>query len=115
MHQPAWSLFDAIKLAGIEPDAQGYTITPHLPMPRFSMRLPDVGVEQTPQLLRGYIRPAATGTMRMRVALPAGARQQRVAAYAAGESVPFEVRGGTVVFKLPAKTGRAADWAVVAR
>ena len=31
MHQPAWSLFDAIKLAGIDPTAADYRIVPELP------------------------------------------------------------------------------------
>src|SRR5207247_3977770 len=60
MHQPAWSLFDAIKLAGVEPDERGYTITPHFPMRRFSIRLPDVGLQERPRMESGYVRPAAT-------------------------------------------------------
>ena len=40
MHQPAWSLFDAIRLAGIEPTATGFQIRPELPMRTFSLGLP---------------------------------------------------------------------------
>jgi hypothetical protein len=112
MHQPAWSLFDAIKLAGIEPDASGYTITPHLPLRRFSLRLPEVGVAVTPARLRGYVRAAATGVLRLRVAPPGGSR---IAVYAGGRRVPFTTDNGLVSFALPASAGVAADWAVVAR
>jgi hypothetical protein len=115
MHQPAWSLFDAIKLAGIEPGERGYTITPHFPMRRFSMRLPDVGLQQRPRLVRGYVRPAATVKMRMRVALPPGARHRRVVAYADGRRVVSHRRRGMVVFHLSGRAHRDADWAVVAR
>src|SRR5439155_7380741 len=57
MHQPAWSLFDAIKLAGIEPTAAGYTIAPHLPFTRFSLRFPNVGVAYEAGRARGYLTP----------------------------------------------------------
>ncbi len=115
MHQPAWSLFDAIKLAGVESDARGYTVRPHLPLRRFSMRLPDLGVASRPGEIRGYVRAAATATLRMRVALPAGAKRGSVVAYAAGRRVAARVRHGLVVFSLPASRGKDADWAVVAR
>ena len=37
MHQPAWSLFDAIALAGVTSTAAGYRIEPRLPLPAFSL------------------------------------------------------------------------------
>ena len=52
MHQPAWSLFDAIKLAGIEPTASGYSIVPDLPFARFSLRFPDVGLADEARRVR---------------------------------------------------------------
>jgi hypothetical protein len=115
MHQPAWSLFDAIKLAGIEPDERGYTVTPHFPMRRFSLRLPDVGVQQKPRLIRGYVKLEASGPMRMRVALPPGSAARMIVAYANGSRVASRVRHGMVSFTLPGRAGHDADWAVVAR
>jgi hypothetical protein len=44
MHQPAWSLFDAIRLVGIDPTERGFRIEPELPFRTFSLALPDVGV-----------------------------------------------------------------------
>jgi hypothetical protein len=112
MHQPAWSLFATIKLAGIEPVADGYRITPHLPMPTFSLRLPNVGVAAAPGVLCGYIRPGRSGSVRLHVAPPPGTRPDRLTAFAAGHRVPYSLRDGLVVFDLPATTGRAADWAL---
>ena len=60
MHQPAWSLFDAIKLAGVTPTAAGYRIVPHLPMQTFNIRFPQVGVAQQPGTIRGYLRAVTT-------------------------------------------------------
>ena len=114
MHQPAYGLFDAIKLAGITPTASGYDITPHLPMATFSLRLPDVGVAYRRSVARGYVRGATTGVLRMRVAPPAGGRG-RLIAYAGGRRVPAGLQDGLLVFDLPTVAGRPANWAVASR
>jgi hypothetical protein len=114
MHQPAWSLFDVIKLAGIEPGADGYRVVPHLPMTTFNVRLPGAGVAQRPRELRGYVRPEQGGTLRMRVAVPPGAGARALVAYANGRRVTSSISDGLVVFDLPATAGQDADWAVVA-
>jgi hypothetical protein len=110
MHQPAWGLYDAIMLAGVTPIADGYTIDPHVPMTRFSLRLPDVGVAREAGGLRGYVRVAHGGVLRMRVAAPRGS-----VAFVAGHRVDSTRRHGMLVFGLPARAGRAADWAVANR
>jgi hypothetical protein len=112
MHQPAWSLFDAIKLAGIDPTAAGYRIDPHLPFHRFSLRLPEVGVAYTHGLARGYITTQRSGPLRLRVAAP---RAGSYDAYADGGRVPSRRRGKLITFTLPAQAGRAANWAIVPR
>jgi hypothetical protein len=43
-HQPAWSLFALLKLAGVDPTSAGYRVTPHLPLPRYSLRMPAYGI-----------------------------------------------------------------------
>src|SRR4051794_36930903 len=107
MHQPAWALFDAVKLAGVEPTADGYRIVPSLPMKSFSFELPRVGVTAAPGALRGYVRPEAGGVLRMRVAAPAGA-----VARVEGRRVASSREGGLVVFSLPARADVAAHWEV---
>ena len=112
MHQPAWSLFDVIKLAGIEPVADGYRITPHLPMATFSFRLSQVGVASKPREMRGYIRPVAGGTLRMRVAAPPSSGRRKLVAYVNRRRVRSSLQDGLVTFELPTTAGVAADWAV---
>jgi hypothetical protein len=114
MHQPAWSLFDTIKLAGIEPVTDGYRISPHLPLGTFSLRLPLVGISAAPGTLRGYLRPEAGGKVRMHVAPPSGSPVGDLVAYADGRRVPATVQHGQVVFDLVTQARQAADWAVVA-
>jgi hypothetical protein len=116
MHQPAWGLYDAIMLAGVTPTAAGYTIAPHLPMGRFSLRFPQVGVAQDKDGLSGYVRVARSGALRMRVVLPGrSSRAIRVVTFADGRRTASTLRGGTVSFTLAARAGRPADWAVVVR
>ena len=111
MHQPAYSLFDLLKLAGVEATQAGYQVVPHLPTSTFDIRLPDVGVAEEANLLRGYVTTSG-GDVVMRVAPPAGLAPDRVTTYAAGRQVSHSVAQGLVQFTLPTKAGRPADWAV---
>jgi Glycosyl hydrolase 36 superfamily, catalytic domain len=106
MHQPAWSLFDAIRLAGVTPTADGYRIAPHLPMDTFSLRLPRVGVSAARGRLSGFVRPEASGVLRMRV------RADGRRAFANGRRVAAKAEDGFVVFDLPARADQAAEWSV---
>ena len=63
-----------------------------------------------PPPLRGYVR-ATPGMLRMRVSRPAG---RRLVVYSRGRRVRFARAGDFVVFDLPVRAGRAANWAVVA-
>jgi hypothetical protein len=111
MHQPAWSLFDATKLAGVEPTAAGYTFDPHLPASRFSLRFPDVGVTYERRRARGYV--AVERGVRVSVRVPPGVRPRAAVTWANGRRVRHTRRGGLVTFRLPASRGGAAvDWAV---
>jgi hypothetical protein len=110
--QATWMVMDAICLAGVTPTASGFLITPHLPLRRFSLRLPDIGVASVPGPLRGYVRVQQSGSLTMIVTLPAGLRGSAIAAFANGRRVKSRNRGSLVIFTLPAHAGRAADWAV---
>ncbi len=114
MHQPAWTLFAMIKLAGIEPTAAGYRVTPHLPLPRFSLRLPLVGVEYGEGFARGYLRTEASvlaGSVRMEVAPPRGGAE-RLRVMVDGEVAEHGAENGLIVFDLPLRPGHATDWMV---
>jgi hypothetical protein len=111
MHQPAYALFDLLKIAGVDATAAGYRITPHLPMQSFNIRLPQVGVAQHPGLIRGYVR-AAGGAVTMQVAPPPGVSATQAVAFANGSPLPSTVVDGLVQFTLQTTAGQPADWAV---
>jgi hypothetical protein len=110
MHQPAWSLYDATKLAGIEPTAAGYRFSPHLPSRTFSLRFPDVGVAYSRRLARGYVR--VSRAMRVSVRVPVGVPARRALTWVNRKRVRHTRRGKFVTFRLPARGGAAVDWAV---
>jgi hypothetical protein len=111
MHQPAWSLFDTIKLAGLEPTRAGYRIDPQLPMRSFSLRLPRAGVAYSPGLARGYLRLAGHERLKMVVSLP-GSHGGKISAFVDGRRTAVRVAHGQARFTLQADGGKPADWAV---
>jgi hypothetical protein len=111
MHQPAWTLYALTRLAGIEPTAAGYRFAPKLPLRRFSLRLPRVGLAVRPGSVRGYLRPLAGGPLTIAVAAPRGGRP---VAWAGGRRVRASVRGGMVRFRIRTRAGLASDFAVTA-
>ncbi len=85
---------------------------PRLPLRRFSLRLPNVGLEVRPGRVRGYVRPSAGGGLVVDVERP-GAGPVR--AWVDGRPARATVRRGLVRLRLRARAGRASDFAVVSR
>jgi hypothetical protein len=83
-------------------------------MSYFSLRMQGAGVSSQPGVMRGYIRPQASGRLLMQVAAPVGSNARRDVAFADGQRVRATVQNGLVTFELPAHAGRPADWSVVA-
>jgi Glycosyl hydrolase 36 superfamily, catalytic domain/Glycosyltransferase family 36 len=115
MHQPAWSLFDTINLAGIEPTRAGYRIDPQLPMRSFSLRLSRAGVAYSSGVARGYLRPAGHGLLRMAVSVPTSWRARGVSAFADGQPIAVRLAKGIARFSIRADGRKPVDWAVVRR
>ena len=111
MHQPAWSLFDTIVLAGFHPTRSGYRVDPELPLQSFSLRLQRAGVAYSPGVARGYLRPAGHRLLKMKVTLPSG--KGRARAFVDGEAVPVKTEKGVARFALRADAGEPVDWALL--
>jgi Glycosyl hydrolase 36 superfamily, catalytic domain/Glycosyltransferase family 36 len=111
MHQPAYSMFDLLKLAGVEATSDGYEVVPHLPMSTFDVRFPQVGVAEQSGLIRGYVT-ASSATVTMRVAPPPGVAPAAARTFAGRKKVAHTVVGGLVQFTLPTSPGAPANWAV---
>jgi hypothetical protein len=105
-------VMNALRLAGLTPTRDGYRIDPHLPQKRFSVRMPRAGIAARPGALSGYVTPERAGALTMEVEAPSA---KRLVVRANGRVVRHTVRDGFVRFRLPARAGRRAAWAVSAR
>ena len=111
-HQPAWSLFDAIRLAGIEPTEAGFQIRPELPFRSFSLRLPEIGVTYRPGLASGYVVSAGRGKLTIEVQPPSGGRWL---AFAGDRPARISSHDGMLSFELTVTPGAAASWEIRAQ
>jgi hypothetical protein len=105
-------LMDAIRLAGITPTEEGYTIAPHLPFAHFSLRLPQIGIAAETGRLRGYLTTQRTGSLRLEVKIPAGVSAGSLASWVDGHLVRHSASRTTASFRLFAVAGRVASWAL---
>jgi hypothetical protein len=109
MHQPAWLLWDVLKLAGVEATPDGYRLDPRLPMRRFTMRMPRFGLTWSRRSARGYLSVLASDRLKMNVRAPAHGRLRlRVN----GRSWPSSRRGDRIIFRLPVKPGVRTSWSI---
>ncbi|MFA5787545.1 MAG: hypothetical protein WDA71_11310, partial [Actinomycetota bacterium] len=111
MNNHAWMLWAITKLAGIEPDLEGYRIDPHLPLAGYSLRFPGTGLAVEKGRMRGYVRPESGGGLTMRVRIPSEA-VSGLRAWVGGRSVEYTAKDGFAVFHLPTSAHTAADWAL---
>lgn len=111
-HQPAWGLMSALRLAGVEPDERGYTFAPVLPLRRFSIRLPEVGIEVGPTSMSGYLRTKARGPIRLKLDPPPGSRLAGGKVLIDGERVPTRVTSGAAIAKASPGTSGRVRWTV---
>jgi Glycosyl hydrolase 36 superfamily, catalytic domain/Glycosyltransferase family 36 len=102
-HQPAWGLMSALHLAGIEPGRRGYSFAPVLPLRRFSIRLPEVGIAATPRTMSGYVRTKTRAPLRLRLD-PPGKLRPAATVRIDGEPVRARFSHGTAT--VTARPGR---------
>ena len=113
MGQPTWTLFDAIKFAGVDPTATGYRIAPTLPFPDFSLSLTQVGVDYRSGLARGYVTISHTGDLSMEVQAPTGGSHLTVQAN--GQPTTYRHEDGLIHFTVRTRAGVPATWSVAAQ
>jgi hypothetical protein len=77
-----------------------------------SLRLPQIGIAAGAHLLRGYITTQRTTTLRLVVAVLAGAGPRALVSWSGGHRVRHRVSRGTVSFRLSTVAGRAASRAL---
>jgi len=94
----------------VTPTESGYRVSPHFPFSDFSVRFPTIGVSGRGNALQGYLRPLATGRLRVQVAVPRGATD--VICQVDGLRVRAAVSANWATFSVTGQRDRAAAWSV---
>jgi len=110
--QATWLVMNSIQLAGIASTESGFTIFPHLPLDRFSLAFPRVGLEVDRHAVRGYVRTLRSGDLVFRVHLSDEAPRQNLDVRVRGQRVASSVAGNWVQFTVHSEAGSRAEWSV---
>ncbi len=108
--QPEWMVMDALALAGVTPTEAGYQVSPHYPLPTFSVRFPTIGIARSGRSRDGYVDPEATSHLVLQVAVPRGATG--VTCQVEGAAVRARVSSGWATFPVMAQRHRSVAWSV---
>ena len=103
------AVFDTVKLSGVQPTQDGYTIAPHWPFAHFSWESAVVGVTYDSGSAHGYIRPVGSGGITMRVALPRGAAAP-IGLRVSGRKAAVTVSGRFATWRMNAAAHQEATW-----
>ncbi len=113
MNRHAGVLYDAIKLAGIEPRGGTIVIDPRVPLDWFAIRLPLMGVAFTPKQHRGYYEPVVKGTFRFAVRAPTGLEPNDATVFVDGNPITASVSpDGFLLFELGGQPGQRLQWEI---
>jgi hypothetical protein len=106
MHPHAWTLYDVVKLLGVEFTPAGVELRPSLPQPEYQLTSPLLGVVRSAGGYEGWYAPRAEGTWEIGVALPDGdgARPSRATVNGLPTPVDRDERG---VIRLSGRGGPA--------
>lgn len=110
--QATWLVMNSIQLAGIASTESGFAIFPHLPLDRFSLAFPRVGLEVDRHALHAYVRTLRTGDLVFRVHLSDEARGEKLDVRVRGQRVASSVAGNWVQFTVHSEAGSRAEWSV---
>jgi hypothetical protein len=112
-HQPAWGLFAALRLAGIQATGHGFRIAPTLPLKRFSIRLPRVGIELRAGSMRGYVRTVTKARLRLELDPPGNASVRSARVWIDGKPArKLSVDRGAITVTGATGGDRLVDWAL---
>jgi hypothetical protein len=112
-HQPAWGLFAALRLAGIQPTGDGFRIAPTLPLKRFSIRLPRVGIEVRPRSMRGYVQTVSAARLRLELHPPGNGSARSARVWIDGKPArKLSIEHGAITVTAATGADRLVDWAL---
>jgi hypothetical protein len=110
-HQPAWEIYDAIHLMGLQPTPDGYRVDPVIPLEAASLDLANAGVRFGPARIEGYLRPVAPGDLRLQVRVPDVGSDTNITVDGARVAGNFRDGWASFVVSVP-RAGELHRWSV---
>ncbi len=103
----------SLGLLGISANPTGWRIKPTLPSETFSVVLPNLELQGTPNSIRGAITAQAEELMQLVVTLPSGARGSELVVIVKEAEVEYEIGADdTVRFAMPVQAGEPVSFSV---
>lgn len=118
MNRHAGPMLAALKMVGIQAQADGIGIAPRLPFDRFVLRTPLLGVAYTPDSVQGYYAPTgqAEDGVVLRVRVPRGRCASDWIAECHGTPCAVTTDGDQVCFRVqPLRPGARMEWRLLPR
>jgi hypothetical protein len=112
MNQHSNPLIALLKTAGIFPEKDGLRILPALPLKRWALHLPLVGIQYGDEKISGYYYGTNDGSMTITVRMPEGTSAEAISVTVNGENVSSNLSGKDVSFALPYSQDNRTDWIV---
>lgn len=113
MNRHSGPLLDVIRLCGIDPTGPSLRISPRLPLPRFSLRMPLISLAYLHDRQRGAYHPIAEGAFLFEVALPEGLTCETFTLYLDGNETAASCRQGHVEFGAEGGPGQPIEWEIL--
>jgi hypothetical protein len=107
-HAHAGPWFTLLKLMGIHPEPEGFTIDPKIPPQTFALQTALLELEARPGRLRGALTPWGDSPITWRIAVPA----TPASVTKDGQATTWEMIGRFVVFSAPTTAGTRSEWEI---
>jgi hypothetical protein len=111
VHTHAQPVLSFLRLAGVEPIAEGLRIAPALQAAAWSVESPSFALEYSPDIVAGRISTRGD-RIEFHVRLPAGLVGRELRVTSTAITMRQEVRGADVVIRLEGAAGGKWDWRV---
>jgi len=112
MNQHANPLLALIRIAGIKPERDGFTINPGFPFKKWALNFPLLGVRYDHDTVSGYIYSLSDGTIKLTVKLPETLINKELNVNVMGNEISYMKSNTMVTFDFTAPRKTRVDWVI---
>jgi len=111
MHPHAWTLYDIVKLIGIEFTPEGVELMPSLPKSEYRFASPILGLEKSKEGYSGWYSPDVAGKWQITLRIPKDERDRFTSLEINDEVRPLtRAEDGTLQWSTESSPGKPLRW-----